>query len=85
MTDLEFDVLDELYFVQSFQYIQDNLEIEEEELKNALKGLIEKAWVKCLPQDIDEVIPEEVFDFDNNYKMYNYLATKEGLLAHNSR
>lgn len=84
MTDLEFDILDELYFVQSFQDVQNALELDELELKEGLARLIAKTWVKCLPQDVDEVIADEELDFENNYKIYHYLATKEGLLAHNT-
>lgn len=85
MTDLEFDVLDELYFVQSFDYLHKTLNINDLEIKNILKALLSKGWIKCFYQDRDEVVIETELDFENKYAQYAYLATKEGLLAHNSR
>lgn len=86
MTDLEFDILDELYFVQSFETIQNALEIDILLLKDALRQLIEKGWVRCFKSAAtDDVVFAEEIDLDNRYLEYHYLATKEGLLAHNSR
>lgn len=85
MDDLEFDILDELYFVQPFQYIKEELVLEEEVLKEALAKLLNKGWVKCLRKASDEVVAYETSLFEQNYKEYLYLATKEGLLAHNHR
>lgn len=84
MTDLEFDVLDELYFVISFQDLQDTLGLEEEALSAVLYDLIAKGWVKCL-ESFSETLTPTKEDFIQNYRNYQYLATKAGLLAHNSR
>lgn len=85
MSDLEFDVLDELYFVQPFSYLQDELELNEETLKNTLKLLLSKSWIKCFKTVTDEVLIIDELDFENHYKKYYYLASKKGLLAHNGR
>lgn len=85
MSDLEFDVLDELYFVQPFSYLQDELELDEEDLKQTLKLLLSKSWIKCFKNTTDEVLTIEELDFENQYKKYYYLASKKGLLAHNGR
>ncbi|MDW7690904.1 transporter [Flammeovirgaceae bacterium SG7u.111] len=82
MSDIEFDVLDELYFVTPFEKLLEELTVKDEELKTCLLGLLEKKWVKCF-KSMDEEAPEHKLDFDNKYKTYAYLATKEGLLAHN--
>ena len=82
MTDLEFDVLDELYFVTPFAQVLRMLEITDEELKNTLRNLIRKGWVKCF-KTVSEQVEEEDLDFENEFQEYYYLATKEGLLAHN--
>lgn len=84
MTDVEFDVLDELYFVQSFQYLLGELELEEQELKEVLRSLINKGWVKCFLNMHDEVWSDEL-QLDKKYNEYFYLATKAGLMAHNGR
>jgi hypothetical protein len=84
MTDTEFDVLDELYFVQSFAALQQVLVMPEFELKDVLQGLMKKGWIKCFKSAAEELPAEEVY-FENEFKNYYYLATKAGLLAHNSR
>jgi len=84
MTDLEFDVLDELYFVVSFNDLQEELEIDEPTLKEVLHSLLQKKWIKCYLNASEEALQDEI-DYDNQYKSYHYLATKQGLLAHNGR
>lgn len=84
MTDLEFDILDEIYFLTSFDDILSNLGMPEDVLKKELEKLIEKGWVKCLDQSMEDVI---LYSKNTiiNFRLYNYLASKEGLLAHNSK
>jgi uncharacterized protein YicC (UPF0701 family) len=84
MTELEFDVLDELYFVVSFHQLQEELEMNEQTLKEVLQSLFHKGWIKCFINISEEVVQEEI-DFDNQYKTYFYLASKKGLLAHHGR
>ncbi|WP_226388883.1 hypothetical protein [Penaeicola halotolerans] len=82
MTDEEFDVLDELYFVQSFEYLLGQLDFTPSSLLEILAKLFDKGWVKCFSS-----MNEEIFDKDIDIKAkgatYYYLATKAGLLAHN--
>lgn len=84
MSDTEFDVLDELYFVQPFAYLVDELELDELELREVLSALIEKGWVKCFLSMQEEELTHEV-KLEEKYKEYFYLATKAGLMAHNGR
>lgn len=84
MTDKEFDTLDELYFTISYESLKSKLSMEDKELKSELLGLMGKGWVKCLHKLTDEEICD-LENFEEEYKNYNYLATKAGLLAHNSR
>jgi hypothetical protein len=84
MTDLEFDMMDELYFISSFHELKEKLSLEEPELVNALHKLIQKGWVKCLEKETDDEL-EVPSNFKAEYQNYNYLATKAGLLAHNSK
>ena len=83
MTDQEFDVLDELYFVQPFDFLVSELDLTATEIKGALKSLLDKKWVKCF-FSMDEEVFDQDLDFDNKYAEYFYLATKAGLLAHNT-
>lgn len=84
MTELEFDVLDELYFVVSFSYLLETLEMEEQTLKEALQSLLAKGWIKCFLDASEEAMQDEI-EFDHKYKEYFYLASKKGLLAHHGR
>ena len=84
MSDQEFDVLDELYFVQSFDEVKEATDLEDETLKQVLQGLMEKGWIRCMDSREGEVNADKI-DFQTHYKQYFYLATKKGLLAHNSR
>ena len=83
MTDQEFEILDELYFVQTFDALLNSTGFSEPELKRWLNHLIDKGWVKCLDTSTEKVLSDSL-DFSNHYKNYRYLATKAGLLAHNS-
>ena len=80
MEDVEFDVLDELYFVISYSDLHGSLDLRENDLKDALMTLENKGWIR-----IYNTMEEEVSEFDlvNSFKSYYYLASKKGLLAHN--
>jgi hypothetical protein len=84
MTDIEYDVLDELYFVQSFDNLQKESNCSEIALRQVLEDLFKKGWLKCYTKMDVEVFEDEI-DFDKNYKSYLYLASKKGLMAHNGR
>lgn len=82
MSDLEFDVLDELYFVISFDDLCKRSGYTEEEVKSALCSLLEKQFVKILVHPDEELINVAELD-TNQIPQYYYLATKAGLKAHN--
>ena len=82
MTDAEFDVLDELYFVQPYEYLQNELDFDDAELKKILISLSEKGWIKCYSTMDVEVFDQDL-DLEKNYQCYLYLASKKGLMAHN--
>ena len=84
MTDLEYDVLDELYFVVPFSHVRDTLELEEMELKRVLQDLLRRGWVKCFKDRTHELSTDEI-DFATQFSNYFYLATKAGLLAHHGK
>ncbi len=84
MTDQEYDVLDELYFVVPFSHLRQELKMEEEALKDILQSLFRKGWIKCFLNASEEAVSSEV-DLERQYHQYFYLASKAGLLAHNGR
>lgn len=84
MTDQEYDVLDELYFVTSFAQLQEEVDMNKDALQETLKTLLEKGWIKCFADASEELSPYEV-DMEASFQGYFYLATKAGLLAHNGR
>jgi len=52
-------------------------------MKKLLGKMHLKGWIKILKDSLNEV-PEEDFDFEVLYKQYYYVASKTGLLAHNT-
>ena len=82
MSDHEFDVLDELYFVVSYEQLKEACEMAEEDLVNTLVLLSKKGWIRIL-NTVDEDAAEPL-ELKAKYHTYFYLASKKGLLAHNS-
>lgn len=82
MTDPEFDVLNELYFVTGFADLMDVCDMERDDLLETIDLLYQKGWIKILTTVDDEINPAEL-DLKNNFASYYFLATKNGLLAHN--
>ena len=82
MSDAEFDLLDELYFVQPFSYLQETLAWEDGPLLAALNSLYRGGLVKCL-RSPDEERFDEVNVLEEGKDLY-FLATKKGLMAHNA-
>ncbi|MHA7130945.1 hypothetical protein [Algoriphagus namhaensis] len=81
MTDHEFDLLDELYFVQPYSHLVDSLGWEEALILQVLVDLRQKGWIKCLRSPDEEVFG--AVDILAEGKNFYYLATKEGLMKHN--
>lgn len=82
MSEDEFDLLDELYFVQSYDYLKKELDWEDEKLLFILQELADKEWINCFFGPDEEVFDDP--DIANYGKTYFYLASKKGLLAHNA-
>ncbi|BDD10616.1 hypothetical protein FUAX_30480 [Fulvitalea axinellae] len=82
MTEIEYDILDELYFPISFQALAEESGVAEPELSEVLPELVGKGWVKPLRT------PDEEFADDSwrgGLASCYFLATKEGLMEHNMR
>lgn len=84
MNDIQFDILDKLYFVEPYQTLLNELSISENILKNELKELIQKGWVQVMKFDekLQDFVPTPFLNIDDLHNCY-FLATKEGLLKHN--
>lgn len=81
MEDVAFEVLDELYFVTPYNELKEALAYEDHELKQALIELINKGWVLVFKNMEEEI---ESYDIARQFNSYCYLASKKGLLAHNT-
>lgn len=84
MTNQEFDVLEELYFLTSYQVLKENCRIDPTEINELLWHLIEEEWVLCHRNHDEEIEPTKT-EFESQFGNYHYLASKKGLLAHNAR
>ena len=84
MTEAEFEIIDALYFTLTFEQLEKELNWDKELIKNELIELIRKGWVKALEKGSEDEV-EDLSQWNNHYLRYLYLATKEGLMAHNSR
>jgi DNA-binding MarR family transcriptional regulator len=82
MSDAEFDLLDELYFVQPFSYLQETLAWEDHTLIETLDLLYQEGLIKCL-QSPDVERFDQVNIVEEGRNLY-FLATKKGLMAHNA-
>lgn len=82
MSDTEFDLLDELYFVQTYDFIKESLKWEDELLLETLNSLYQSGMIKCLSAPDTERFDQ--MDLFKEGKNLFYLATKKGLMAHNT-
>ncbi len=82
MSDAEFDLLDELYFVQPYHYLLDSLGWDEHLLLSTLDSLYRDGLIKCLQSPDEERF--DVVDVLGEGRSLYFLATKKGLMAHNA-
>ncbi len=84
MTNIEYDVLDELYFVLSFQELCLKLNMDPILVEGVIQGLFQKGWVKLIEKESgEEVVLLDAMTLVHN-PAYVLLATKLGLKIHNS-
>lgn len=82
MNDEEFELMDELYFVQPYGYLLDALGWEDELILSTLHSLFSQGYIKCL-DDPDSERFDKVDILKEGKSLY-FLATKKGLMAHNT-
>ena len=82
MTDLEFDIIDEMYFVISYNELESRLSMNREDLIDQLIEIFNRGWLRVFKS------PDDTKDFEHVSKdilVNSYLlASKAGLKAHNS-
>lgn len=84
MTENEFDILDELYFVVSYPDLKSTLSLTDNEICAALQSLVRQGYVKILYPDQDTEHEYNETEFGSHCQDYFFLATKAGLVVHNS-
>jgi hypothetical protein len=86
LTNVEYDILNSIYFVEPFEKILEEASYPENIVADALKFLIDQKLVTAMKWDAKKNTYVRSFIYDSdNMRAYHYLATKEGLTAHNSR
>lgn len=86
LTDIEYDILNALYFVEPFEKILEETHATEPIVADALKFLIDHKLVSPMKWNDNAGDFERTYFYDtDNMHAYHYLATREGLQAHNSR
>ncbi|SNR34269.1 helix-turn-helix domain-containing protein [Hymenobacter mucosus] len=85
VTDPEFDILDELYFVTSFPDLARKTGLTPPELERHLRSLLEQGLVRSYWPDPDTELAFEESSFGAIVRDCFFLASKEGLLQHNTR
>ena len=84
MTDEEFDIIDELYFVTPYSELKEETGFSDEQLRSNLVDLVNKGWVRVY-KSVDEESEVQQMDSQSTYQSFYYLASKKGLFEHNAR
>ena len=84
MNEVAYDIMDQMYFVTSFEDVKEQSGFEDAVISSVLWNFINMGWVKCFDGPENEITVAED-DFKANFAKYHYLASKQGLLAHNVR
>jgi hypothetical protein len=84
MTEIEFDILDELYFVASYPDLRSTLSLSDDELCKGLQALLAKGYIRIMYPDQDTEHEYDPEVFSKHCHDYFFLATKAGLVVHNS-
>ena len=85
MTDAHYDLLDELYFVTPFRTLLQKTGLPAPALEASLRELLEQGLVRSFWPDPDTELAYETTSFGAIGRDAYYLASKEGLLQHNTR
>ncbi|MEM9987392.1 MAG: hypothetical protein AAF804_20045 [Bacteroidota bacterium] len=83
LNDLQFDILDTIYFVEPLEHILEECDAPRAVIIDELKTMIDRGWVQVMRYDEkkDDFVRTAIFDSDH-LEEYSFLATKDGLLRH---
>lgn len=86
LSDLEFRILDEVYFVSSYETILENVGVDKDLFQAGLVGLLEKDLITQMKynQSLKDFEKFEIPDI-SLITTSCFVATRKGLLIHNSR
>lgn len=84
MTDIEYEIIDELYFLTSFADLKSTFNQGDVDLEEMIWRLISKGWVRMTDKNDNEIQTVES-DFHRQKDQFYFIVTKSGLLAHNQR
>ena len=84
MTDDEFNIIDELYFVTSYQDLKEGCQLSDEVLQTNLISLVKEGLVRVY-KNVDEASELQQINLKDHFKKYFYLASKKGLFEHNTQ
>ena len=84
LNDIQFDILDALYFVEPFEKIKEEVDAPLPVIIDELRTMIDKGWIQVMTynEEYSDYVRTAIFDTDN-LQDYAFLATKDGLLLHN--
>lgn len=82
MTDFEFDLLDELYFIKSIQELNSLFKDQTIDISAELWTMIEKGWVKVMDR-ADNELQVTKDEYVTNCQSLLFNISKKGLMAHN--
>lgn len=86
LSDIQFRILDSLYFVESFDNILSEVGGNRYIVADELKSMLDRGWVQAMRFDEakNDYVRTYMYDSDR-MQDYWYLATREGLLRHHGR
>ncbi len=86
INEVQFQILDSVYFVESFEHIREEAGVPVPVLVDELRVLIDKGWVQVMVFDRkkDDFVRTGIFDTDH-LEDYHFLVTRNGLMRHNGR
>ncbi len=86
LTDLQFQILDSVYFVESFENIREEADATLPVVVAEMRYLIDKGWMQVMQfdEEKDDYVRTAIFDTDH-LEEYHFLATRDGLMKHNGR
>jgi hypothetical protein len=84
LNDVQFKILDSVYFVESYEHIREEVDEPEPVLIDELRNMIDKGYIQVMEfkAEIGDFERTAIFD-SGNLSEYAFLATRDGLLKHN--